>query len=108
MLTVAQMVENSLNLTTFDQDLTVLLTSNIEMAETSRPDTPRAEPGQELEKVETPGARSIEALVDMLGVTPAQTLKTLIVEGDEQPIALALRGDHELNAVKTQKIVGVA
>jgi prolyl-tRNA synthetase len=82
--------------------------SNIETAETARPDTPRAEPGQEFETVETPGARTIQGLVDMLGITPAQTLKTLIVEGDEQPIALALRGDHELNAVKAQKIVGVA
>jgi prolyl-tRNA synthetase len=82
--------------------------SNIETAETARPDTPRAEPGQEFKTVETPGARTIQGLVDMLGITPAQTLKTLIVEGDERPIALALRGDHELNAVKAQKIVGVA
>ena len=67
-----------------------------------------AAPTRDLEKVETPAARSIEALTEMLGVTPEQTLKTLIVEGDEQPIALALRGDHELNAVKAQKIVGVA
>jgi prolyl-tRNA synthetase len=82
--------------------------SNIETAETTRPDTPRAEPGQEFETVDTPGARTIQGLVDMLGISPEQTLKTLIVEGDEQPIALALRGDHELNAVKAQKIVGVA
>jgi prolyl-tRNA synthetase len=35
-------------------------------------------------------------------------LKTLIVDGDTQPIALVLRGDHELNAVKAEKIAGVA
>ena len=82
--------------------------SNVEMAATQRPPGERAEASRDMEKVETPGARTIEALSDMLGVRPEQTLKTLIVEGDEQPIALALRGDHELNAVKAQKIVGVA
>jgi prolyl-tRNA synthetase len=35
-------------------------------------------------------------------------MKTLIVEGDEGLIAFGLRGDHELNAVKAQKIPGVA
>ena len=82
--------------------------SNIETAETSRPEGDRPAATKELEKVETPGAKTIEALGKSLGVQPEQTLKTLIVEGDEQPIALALRGDHELNAVKAQKIVGVA
>ncbi len=61
-----------------------------------------------MEKIETPGVRTIEALCESLGVTAQQTLKTLIVEGDDGPIALALRGDHELNAVKAQKIPGVA
>ena len=40
---------------------------------------------------------------------PQQTLKTLFVEGeDNKLIALVLRGDHELNAVKAQKLDGVA
>ena len=82
--------------------------SNIEMAATVRPQGERPDGSQDMQKVETPGARTIEALAEMLDVKPEQTLKTLIVEGDEQPIALALRGDHELNAVKAQKIVGVA
>ena len=82
--------------------------SNIETAETLRPPGARPAATMPLEKVATPGARTIDALGEMLGVAPKQTLKTLIVEGDDQPIALALRGDHELNAVKAQKIVGVA
>jgi prolyl-tRNA synthetase len=44
----------------------------------------------------------------MLGTTPAQTIKTLIVDGTDGPVALVLRGDHELNAVKAQKLDGVA
>ena len=82
--------------------------SNIETAATLRPAGKRPAAAKALEKVATPGARSIEALCDMLGVEPAQTLKTLIVEGTDGLVALALRGDHELNAVKAQKLPGVA
>jgi prolyl-tRNA synthetase len=82
--------------------------SNVEMAATLPPAAERPDPEQELTKTDTPGARTIGALESMLGVTAQQTLKTLIVEGEDGPIALALRGDHELNAVKAQKIPGVA
>ena len=82
--------------------------ANIESAATLPPDGTRAAATEALKKVKTPAARSIDALCDMLAVTPQQTLKTLIVEGTEGPVALALRGDHELNAVKAQKIPGVA
>jgi prolyl-tRNA synthetase len=82
--------------------------SNIEMAATEAPAEERPAPTLEMEKIETPGARTIEALQKFIGISAEQTLKTLIVEGEEQPVALVLRGDHELNAVKAQKIPGVA
>jgi prolyl-tRNA synthetase len=82
--------------------------SNIEMAATEVPAMERPAPTVEMEKIETPGARTIEALRESIGITAQQTLKTLIVEGEERPVALVLRGDHELNAVKAQKIPGVA
>jgi len=82
--------------------------SNIEMAATEVPLGERPAPSQAMEKIATPGARTIEALRKFIGITAEQTLKTLIVEGEEQPVALVLRGDHELNAVKAQKIPGVA
>jgi prolyl-tRNA synthetase len=82
--------------------------SNIEMAATEVPAAERPAPSREMEKIETPGARTIEALRKFIGITAPETLKTLIVEGEEQPVALVLRGDHELNAVKAQKIPGVA
>jgi len=82
--------------------------SNIETASTSSDgiNTPAA--SDELRKVATPGIKTIEALCDSLNITASQTLKTLIVDGTDGPIALALRGDHELNTVKAQKIPGVA
>ncbi|MGB5719967.1 MAG: proline--tRNA ligase [Woeseiaceae bacterium] len=82
--------------------------SNIETAATFVPDGGRPAAAESTEKVATPGIRSIDALCEFLDITPEQTLKTLIVEGTDGPVALALRGDHELNTVKAQKIPGVA
>ncbi len=81
--------------------------ANIESAAIERPAEARPPAKQPLESVDTPDVRSIEALTQFLNVRPADTLKTLIVEGDEGPVALVLRGDHELNAVKAQKLPGV-
>jgi len=59
--------------------------------------------------VATPGARTIEELARFLQVAPASCVKTLIVEGrDGEAVALVVRGDHELNTVKAQKLAGVA
>jgi len=82
--------------------------SNIETASTSREGIETPAPSRDLEKIPTPGVKTIEALCHSLNVTAAQTMKTLIVDGSDGPIALALRGDHELNAVKAQKIPGVS
>jgi prolyl-tRNA synthetase len=82
--------------------------SNVETATTLRPDGEPAAPTGELEKIRTPNARSIADLTALLKVDPEQTLKTLIVEGDDGPVALILRGDHELNAIKASKLPGVA
>jgi len=82
--------------------------SNIETASTSPDGINTAAATEELNKVATPGIKTIEALCDSLNIAASQTLKTLIVDGTDGPIALALRGDHELNTVKAQKIPGVA
>jgi prolyl-tRNA synthetase len=82
--------------------------SNIETASTTPEGISTPAATADLVKVPTPGVKTIDALCEFLNVTAAQTLKTLIVEGTDGPIALALRGDHELNAVKAQKIPGVA
>ncbi|MDJ0793242.1 MAG: proline--tRNA ligase [Woeseiaceae bacterium] len=82
--------------------------SNIETAETSPSGDPRPDASQDLEKFPTPGVKTIAELCEMLGITAGQTIKTLIVEGTNGPVALVLRGDHELNAVKAQKLEGVA
>ena len=83
--------------------------ANLEAAEALAPAAPRPAPRQALARVPTPGAHTIAAVAEFLKVAPARCLKTLIVEGTEgSVVALALRGDHELNAVKAQKLAGVA
>jgi prolyl-tRNA synthetase len=83
--------------------------ANVELAEALAPNEPRPAPGQELRSVDTPKAGSIEEVSKLLGVPPQQCLKTLLVEGAEgELVALLLRGDHQLNAVKAEKLEGIA
>ncbi len=83
--------------------------ANLEMAAALPPATPRAPASQPLRRVATPGARSIAEVSAMLKVAPAQCVKTLLVDGsDGQVVACVVRGDHELNAVKAQKLPGIA
>jgi prolyl-tRNA synthetase len=83
--------------------------ANLEMAATLPATGARPAASQPLTKVSTPNARSIADLTALLNVSAAQCLKTLLVEGSEgDVVALVVRGDHELNAVKSQKLPGVA
>ena len=83
--------------------------ANLEAAAALPPAAARPPPAEPLRKVATPGARSIAELARQLNVAPARCVKTLIVAGsDGEPVALVVRGDHELNAVKAQKLPGVA
>jgi len=62
-----------------------------------------------MQEVSTPGVRTIAELTAFLKVDAAACLKTLLVEGtDGGVVALVVRGDHELNAVKAQKLPGVS
>jgi prolyl-tRNA synthetase len=83
--------------------------ANLELAATLPPASPRTAPARPLVMTPTPGARSIAQLCEFLKVDPASCAKTLLVDGsDGQVVALVVRGDHELNAVKAQKLAGVA
>ncbi len=84
--------------------------ANIEAAVALPPPGPRPPPGEPLARVHTPGAKTIEALSRFLQVAPSRCLKTLLVEGEGEDtvVALVVRGDHELNASKAQRLPGVA
>lgn len=89
--------------------------ANVEKAEVHRPALNRAKPSQNKTEVATPGQKSIPEVSEFLGVTPDKILKTLIVvskiidtSGEAKDVCcmLLLRGDHELNEIKLQKIIG--
>jgi prolyl-tRNA synthetase len=83
--------------------------ANLEVAAALPPTEPRPAPKEKLTKVVTPGAKTIEDLARFLKVPPSKTIKTLLVDGlEDEVVALVVRGDHELNAIKAQKLPGVA
>jgi prolyl-tRNA synthetase len=83
--------------------------ANVELAEALSPSGARSAPAAEMNEVDTPGVKTIEEVSSFLKVDPAQTVKTLLVENSEgDPVALVLRGDHELNVVKAEKLSEVA
>ena len=82
--------------------------ANIEKAETIMPAAPRANANKKLTLIDTPNQHTIEQISQFFDVTPQQCLKTLIVKGENGSlVALLLRGDHELNGLKAEKIHGV-
>ncbi|MBT8422067.1 MAG: proline--tRNA ligase [Gammaproteobacteria bacterium] len=82
---------------------------NVELAPASAPEGERAAPAASMEKVATPAAKSIDQVCQQLAVDPRQTVKTLLVNGeDDAVIALVLRGDHALNPLKAAKLDGIA
>lgn len=83
--------------------------ANVELAAALPPSGERASPKETLSLVETPEQRTIEEVSQFLNIPPSSCVKTLLVEGSEGGfVALALRGDHELNEVKAQKLPQVA
>ena len=83
--------------------------SNIELVAAPMPQESRAPASENMSKVATPKQHTIDEVSSFLNVSPQQCLKTLIVNGiDEQLVALVLRGDHELNKVKAEKLDQIA
>ncbi len=86
--------------------------ANVEMAEAVAPAGERAAPTEAMYKVHTPNTKTIQALVDNFKLPVEKTIKTLIVaaaEGLEAKfVALLVRGDHELNEIKAEKLPEVA
>ncbi len=84
--------------------------ANLEMAEAVAPTDERPAPSQEIATVETTGQHSIEEVSQFLNVPASSCLKTLIVNGTEEGslVALVLRGDHELNEIKAEKLEQIA
>ena len=86
--------------------------ANVELAEALAPETKRAAPAAVMQKEATPGKTKCEDVASFLSVPVTRMVKAIAIirdlpESDPARFALVLlRGDHDLNEIKTQKIVG--
>ncbi|MCU7934379.1 MAG: proline--tRNA ligase [Candidatus Thiodiazotropha sp. (ex Dulcina madagascariensis)] len=86
--------------------------ANVELAEAVAQTADRPAPGDDMTLVDTPNAKTIQELVEQFDQPIEQTVKTLVVksagDSDSGLVALLVRGDHELNEIKAEKLPQVA
>lgn len=87
--------------------------ANIELAAAPCLIPVRAEPAQSLARIATPGADKCESVAELLGRPLTDTVKSIVLATDAPQSTgtakiwlLLLRGDHELNEIKTSKLAG--
>jgi prolyl-tRNA synthetase len=82
--------------------------ANVEVVPIAPPTQRRPDPQAEQTLLATPGVHTIEEVSKFVGLPASRCLKTLLVKGSETAgVALVLRGDHELNAIKAARLPGV-
>jgi prolyl-tRNA synthetase len=79
--------------------------ANVELAEAITAEKRKA-PTQAMQKVSTPGKTTCEQVAQLLKLGLQQTVKAVAVMHEEDFYLLLIRGDHTLNEIKTQKLVG--
>jgi len=79
--------------------------ANVELAEALAPGT-RGSPKEALQRVATPGKTTCEDVAALLKIDLKKTVKAVAVMHDAVFHLLLIRGDHDLNEVKTQKVIG--
>ena len=83
--------------------------ANLELAEAMPPRDPRPAAKEDKREIATPAVRTIADLSALLKLPASRLLKTLVVEAAGGGlVALVVRGDHELNALKAQRLAAVA
>ncbi|MDD2620528.1 MAG: proline--tRNA ligase [Syntrophomonadaceae bacterium] len=60
----------------------------------------------QIEKIHTPGQRTIQDIVDVFGIPSRRQVKTLMYFADGELLAAVLRGDRELNEIKLKNYLG--
>lgn len=74
--------------------------ANLEMATSLTLNKKTTEAPAELEKVATPGAKTIAEVAELLNVEVEKTAKSMLFIADEKPVLVLVRGDYEINPVK--------
>jgi prolyl-tRNA synthetase len=78
---------------------------NVELAEAIATE-PRGSPSQSMQKVPTPGKTTCEEVAKLLELPLQRTVKAVAVMQAQELHLLLVRGDHALNEIKTQKLIG--
>ncbi|MEK5071093.1 proline--tRNA ligase [Sporosarcina sp. FSL K6-1508] len=82
--------------------------ANIEMAEVNMQYEKSDEVLQAMEKVATPGQKTISEVASFLDVDATRLIKTLIFKADDELIAVLCRGDYEINDIKLKNALGAS
>ncbi|MEJ2689300.1 MAG: proline--tRNA ligase [Deltaproteobacteria bacterium] len=61
----------------------------------------------DIQKVETPGKRKVDAVTEFLGITSDRLVKTMVYMADGKPVAVLVRGDREVQPVKLKNLLSV-
>jgi prolyl-tRNA synthetase len=80
--------------------------ANVERAECGAEAVKNSKETLPLKTVATPGLHTVEEVASFLGAEPQQLIKTMIYLADGKPIAVLVRGDHEVNEVKVANHTG--
>jgi len=83
--------------------------ANIELAVALPPKGERPAPTEEMQTVDTPDSHTIDAVSAFLNKPAESSIKTLIVEGEEEGevVAILMQGNDQLNELKAEKIDGI-
>jgi len=85
--------------------------ANIERAEFKRSSTGGSPPDPKIfkpiQKVLTPDQRTVEEVAQFLHVSATDLVKTLIFVSDKGPVAVLVRGDHEISEKKLKIVLGM-
>lgn len=79
--------------------------ANVEKAPCT-PEKAEKEELKELEKIETPHAKTIDDLVKFFNTDSKKFAKTIIYKSDDKVVAVMVRGDREVNETKVKNAVG--
>jgi prolyl-tRNA synthetase len=88
--------------------------ANVELAEAVFPVEKRKPAGEQMKKVSTPGKKTCEEVAEFLKLPLQRTVKSVVlaVDGEKgqpaQLFLLLIRGDHQLNEIKVNKVPGLA
>ncbi len=81
--------------------------ANLERAEVLPPSEADTAPLRPLTTVSTPQRRTVDEVTRFLKIAPRQLVKTILYKTEKEPVAVLIRGDHDVNEVKLARLLGV-